>query len=131
MTRKNGWRSRLGAVISAAGARHFEVGVHDCALFTADCVLAMTGIDLAEPWRGKYSTYREGLGLMLDCGYQNPKALVAAHFDAIHVSQAVPGDLCFVRSAGGVLQGHGAYVLTSSGLGLIPVDQVTHAFRVG
>lgn len=131
MIRQAGWRGRLGAVISAAAARNFEVGQHDCAIFTADCVLAITGVDLAAEWRGKYQTYRQGLTLMRDCGYQNPKALVAAHFDAIHPSEMVPGDLCFMRSAGGVFQGQVAYVLTPTGLGAIPAAQVTQAFRVG
>lgn len=51
------WEPRLAAYLEPlmAGAR-FEWGTLDCALFAADAVLAMTGHDIAAPFRGKYST---------------------------------------------------------------------------
>jgi len=36
----------------------FEWGTHDCALFAAACVAAMTGMDFAETYRGKYNSAR-------------------------------------------------------------------------
>ena len=34
--------------------REFSWGGHDCALFCADRVLAVTGVDPARRWRGSY-----------------------------------------------------------------------------
>lgn len=54
LTRFPDWPARLTAAIrerrSAAGAW----GAGDCALFTCDCVKAMTGVDLAAEFRGTY-----------------------------------------------------------------------------
>jgi hypothetical protein len=46
------WPQRLDATLAAARTRSFDFGKFDCALFAADCVLAMTGIDHAEKFRG-------------------------------------------------------------------------------
>ena len=49
------WPERLAEVIEAARYRVFAYGGQDCCLFAADCVLAVTGIDYAAPFRGYYS----------------------------------------------------------------------------
>lgn len=41
----------------------FQWGRNDCALFAADCVLALTGRDFALPWRG-YSSEVEAAELL-------------------------------------------------------------------
>jgi uncharacterized protein DUF6950 len=46
---------RLAEFLSAALARDFAWGRHDCMLFAADWALALTGRDPAAPWRGTYS----------------------------------------------------------------------------
>ena len=51
MTRVEGWESRLFAAIDAAGSRPFSLTGNSCALFTADCVHAITGIDYAAAYR--------------------------------------------------------------------------------
>ena len=50
------WQSRLDATIAAHRAMPFAWGAHDCALFAADCVQAVTGTDPAADLRGKYRT---------------------------------------------------------------------------
>ena len=50
------WQSRLDAAIREARARPFEWGRHDCALFAAGCVAALTGADPASDLRGRYTT---------------------------------------------------------------------------
>lgn len=54
MKRRDDWPERLVAVVQQAQARPFRWGEHDCALFVADCVKAMTGVDVAEGLRGSY-----------------------------------------------------------------------------
>ena len=56
--RRPDWPERLAETVASARERPFAWGRHDCALFAADCVLAMTGYDPAAPFRGRYSTAR-------------------------------------------------------------------------
>jgi hypothetical protein len=46
------WPQRLSETIEAARIRTFTYGAFDCALFAADCVLAITGVDHAASFRG-------------------------------------------------------------------------------
>lgn len=57
MTRRlSDWRERLDAEIQRKATTAFAWGVNDCCLFACDLVLAMTGIDYAAKFRGRYST---------------------------------------------------------------------------
>lgn len=55
LVRREDWPQRLGKLIHERASEPFEWGRQDCCLFAADCVEAMTGVDLAGPLRG-YST---------------------------------------------------------------------------
>lgn len=55
MKRLEDWPERLAAFVDERQAMPFEWGHNDCALFAADAVQAVTGVDLAERWRGRYS----------------------------------------------------------------------------
>jgi len=46
------WQLRLSALARERAGQKFEWGTNDCCLFAADAVLAMTGIDHAEAFRG-------------------------------------------------------------------------------
>ncbi len=63
MTRLHDWQERLSAELEASRGRAFEYGEHDCCTFAADCILAVTGRDVAADWRGRYETERAGLAL--------------------------------------------------------------------
>jgi len=50
------WETRaLHEFLLARAAMPFAWGSNDCALFAADGILAMTGVDIAADFRGKYS----------------------------------------------------------------------------
>lgn len=49
------WPERLDAVVAAARERPFAWGSFDCALFAADGIAAVTGVDPAAAWRGAYA----------------------------------------------------------------------------
>lgn len=57
------WEQRLYQFIEGRRLRPFAWGQHDCALFAADAVQQMTGVDLAADYRGKYRTLKEARGL--------------------------------------------------------------------
>lgn len=61
MNRLPDWPGRLIACVEAAREKPFAWGRHDCCTFAADCIEAMTGVDLAEGFRGTYGSARAGL----------------------------------------------------------------------
>jgi len=63
MTRYQDWPDRFEASVAAAAPRSFRYGKWDCCLAVADIVAAMTGTDLAAPYRGRYSSRKEALRL--------------------------------------------------------------------
>jgi hypothetical protein len=50
------WPELLGKFICERVTQPFAWGTNDCATFACDAVLTMTGIDLAKPLRGGYTT---------------------------------------------------------------------------
>lgn len=54
--RRLNWHQHLAQTLQAAMTRPFSWGEHDCCLFAADCVQAVTGVDVAADFRGTYTT---------------------------------------------------------------------------
>jgi hypothetical protein len=50
------WEDRLRTYLDRVNDEPFRWGRHDCALFAADCIRAMTGFDPGEAFRGRYDT---------------------------------------------------------------------------
>ena len=133
MSRKTeGWQIRLAAYLNTCAPRPLEYGQHDCAIFAAGAVQAMTGLDLAEGWRGRYSTLRGGLRVLRAQGYADQVALAAAHLPEIGTPR--PGDLAVIETphgpAIGVVQGAMVYVTGEDRLSLVPVGTATRFFEV-
>lgn len=84
------WPERLDAVLSAARHRPFRWGVHDCALFTADAVEAMTGIDPAAAWRGRYGSARSAIALRWRTGLFSWSQLFAEAAERWHLPRIAP-----------------------------------------
>ena len=136
------WQARLVSYLADCRTRPFAYGAHDCALFAAGAVQAMTGLDTAADWRGRYTTHRGGLRVLRRAGFRDHIAVVAAQFPEIPLAQALPGDLAAIGTvdeavpgpalapALGVMQGEAIYVLGPGGLGLMPRSAATRAFRV-
>ena len=57
IARLEDWPTTLANMVLAAADEPFAWGTHDCCMWTADVVMAMSvdGIDLAAPYRGTYS----------------------------------------------------------------------------
>jgi hypothetical protein len=58
LRRREDWPRRLVEFLEAAHGRPFSWGTFDCCLFACDAVEAMTGVDPARPFRGRYRTRR-------------------------------------------------------------------------
>lgn len=128
------WKTRLIGYVSDAARRPFQLGVHDCALFSAGAVLAMTGIDYAADWRGRYTTLTGGLRVLRKAGYADHIDLAARHFDEVHPAFADLGDLAVVPTPDGdilgVVQGEMIYGLDHDGIAYTPRVRAVRAFRV-
>lgn len=62
------WRASLDALVAARMRQPFEWGEHDCCMWAADCVLAMTGTDHAADVRGSYSDAAGALRVLAQLG---------------------------------------------------------------
>ena len=95
MTRRPDWAERLAATIEAAHGRAVEPSRHDCGLFVADCILAMTGVDVAADWRGRYGAFSQGLAL---AGVRSVVGLPRkAGFAPVNPALAHRGDVAVAR----------------------------------
>lgn len=135
MIRRQDWFPRLVQYMGECARTPFAEGSHDCALFTAGAVEAMTGEDYAAPYRGRYTTTKGGLRMLRKAGHADQIALAAANLPEIPVGSAGPGDVAAVATpegeALGIVQGAGVYVMAAGGMGILPASQITRAFRVG
>lgn len=137
LTRLPDWRARLSEYLGQVARRRFRPGEHDCALFAAGAVQAMTGADLAADWRGKYRALGAGRAMLRAKGFSDHLEFAAAHLAPVPPALAQVGDLAVVpadspHDAGalGVVQGPRVYVLTPGGLALVSRLTMERAFSV-
>lgn len=96
LTRLPDWPERLSEIIDAARYKPFVWGEHDCCLFAMDCVQAMTGVDLAAPYRG-YKGKKQGLMVLKENGgLRGIAETVARKFNIAEIDPAFAGrgDVC-------------------------------------
>lgn len=62
--KKNDWKINLAQFLIDSASKPFKWGDFDCVLFSADGVLAQTGVDLAAEYRNTYSTKKEAYSLI-------------------------------------------------------------------
>lgn len=132
--RHDDWQKNLTGYLLARSRQDWAYGTMDCALFAAGAVEAMTGVDLAEGYRGHYGTLKEGVKLLRNEGVRDHVALAAALFEEIHPAYARPGDLAVLETAEGpalgVVQGEHVYVGSPRGLKMPSRMEAVRAFRV-
>ena len=132
-TRTLGWQGRLVTYLASAARRPFDEAGHDCALFTAGAVLAMTGVDHAAGWRGTYASTTAGLRALKAAGHEDHVALVASLYEEVPPAFADAGDIGVVELGNwpllGIVQGEGVYVVTEEGLGVVSRLLLKRAFR--
>ena len=129
------WRARLRAYLEAVARASFRPGAHDCALFVAGGIEAMTGEDLAADWRGSYRSLKAGRAKLAEQGCPDLASLAAARFEEVPAIFAQEGDVAILRDARGdhafgLVQGALIYVLRKDGLGLVPLTDAERAFRI-
>ncbi len=127
------WPERLAALFAAREAQPFEWGVHDCCLFAADAVLAVTGHDPAADLRGMYST-ETGAARVLR-RYGGVAGVAIAHAGrVVPVALAQPGDVGLSqhdpeRPALAVWGGAAWHAAAPLGVVVVPAGAVVRAWR--
>ena len=95
------WPDRLTRFLESCRPRKFRYGSHDCCLFAADAVRAITGADIAAEFRGKYCNRKEALLLARSySGQSSIRALIEralVDFPSVNPSFAQRGDLVLIQ----------------------------------
>lgn len=133
--RREGWESGLNGCIESALTRPFQWGQHDCCLFAADAVAAITGRDPAEDYRGRYASAAQAARLLDRLG--GIESLSAnAGFEEILPALASRGDIALVENDGNLLlgvvdmTGRRVAVPGAQGLLFLPLSSALAAWRV-
>ena len=127
-----GWEKVLREYIEEAKNATFEWGEHDCCLFAARYVDAVTGTEHTKEWHGRYRTEAEAYALMATRGMAGPIAIADANLRRKDVARAGRGDIVsFEGGAIGICAGRYSYFFVESkGLSALPTLKCKNAWEV-
>ena len=121
----------------------FQWGTNDCCLFAADAILATTGTDIADDFRGLYNDETSAFALIQSVTGGTTVADAAAHCAAkhglvenTHPLMAKRGDLVVIANGEtficGVIHLNGRHVVsvTEHGLVRLPITNVVRSWSV-
>lgn len=113
------WQLRFAALVQERMSAPFVWGRHDCCLWAADVVLALTGLDPAAALRGQYSDELGALRLVRQLGGL-PQIASAALGEPCKASYATVGDVLLITHAGRTTLAicNGSSLLAPGALGL-------------
>lgn len=139
LTRLPDWRARLATEMDRQRRDPFAWGAHDCALgLAAGAINAITGTDLAAPWRGRYATPTGAARVLRKRGFDTLADLAASELPEIPCAFAGVGDIGVIDTEEGplsqalcVVDASGLIVLTEHGHGRRPREDMRRAFKVG
>lgn len=127
------WLDRLNALVRDRMTTPFKWGEHDCCLWGADCVQAVSGMDPAVAYRGTYSTAAQAVALVDSLG--GMEAIGAMGGAECAPLGAGVGDVGLVLDGEGhqvigVCVGTLWLVAAKDGLGALPLEAAVKAWRV-
>jgi len=136
MIRVRGWEQALVATTTSKLRTPWGWGSHDCIMMAADCILAVTGEDLARDFRGRYDNEREAWGLLASLGFADIGALVRSRLPEIETREACRGDVVLMPGEQGefvaICDGRTAVgPRAPRGINHNPMELATRAWRVG
>jgi hypothetical protein len=146
ITRTDHWATReLHKFLEDNAGTKFQWGFWDCALFSANAIEAMTGVDIASEFRGEYSDQASAAAAIARItGVENGTVEDAAAYCAAkhglveleHPLMAQRGDLVVLEDSGRIIAGivhlTGRHIVAAGehGLKRIPITSVKRAWRV-
>ncbi|MBP0439428.1 DUF6950 family protein [Tianweitania sediminis] len=138
LTRIELWRGPYKAVVDDLRRKPFAWGENDCGpALVGRMVEALTGVDIAAPYRGRYDSAASAYRLMKEDGFDDLADLVDTILPARPRAEAIIGDIAAVpvdslfRHALGVVNGERIFVLTEAGLGTVDLLDADQIFAVG
>lgn len=130
------WAERLAEYYELLHELQFEQGTHDCGLFAAGAIEAMTGVDHIAPYRGKYTSVAGYMKLLKADGFKSVEAYCTSVLgEPIPVLLAQRGDLVMKQERGiealGICDGASAiFINQDGGLTNVYMDECLKAWRV-
>lgn len=100
MNRHSQWDARLVSTVRDHFDKPHRWGEHDCLLWCAKAVEAVTGEDHAAEHRGKYDSFAKAYRHLSTLGFDSPEAFLDSLFEEKPVGFAARGDL--VLGANGI-----------------------------
>lgn len=138
LTRCDDWRARFDAACDLMRAKPFSWGENDCGVGLAgNLALALTGEDVAAPWRGRYTTATGALRVLRNDGFAGLADLVGSLLPECPVSRLRIGDIAAIPTddqfgfALGAVNGERIFVLTEAGFGTVDLMAAKRGFHVG
>lgn len=133
--RKHDWPEQLARHIAEHRNTPFAWGKHDCCLFAADGVLAMTGVDPMAAFRGKYFDQVSAAQALRDIGDGTLAETVTGILGTpVSVKLARRGDVVMTRTAtgpaAGLCAGISSWFAGPDGLTVVPTAKCLAAWRV-
>lgn len=134
LARKQDWQLHFEKCVSENYNKKFEWGTHDCFLWSANLVLAITGTDIAENLRGTYSTAKDAKHILKEFG--GLAGLVTEYTGKEPVSPllAAVGDLVLTDYTGqhtmAVCNGETLLATGVDGLVSLPMSAALKAWRI-
>jgi hypothetical protein len=144
LKRKLHWDTRhLHQFFLDTANTQFEWAKNDCCIFAANAIEAITGVDIADDFRGKYTDQLSALRLIATVTGGSTVADAAAHCATKHglVEHAYPlmakrGDLVVIDNGGtliaGVVHLNGMHVISvgESGAVRLPITSVVRSWSL-
>lgn len=116
MKRLPDWEARLAAYLDCVRYEPFAYGRHDCALHSANAVMAMTGEDFAAEFRGRYRSAAGSIRALRQYGAGDLASTITAKFgEPIPTAFAQRGDLVMTEGSVGVCMGGFGYFAGEEG----------------
>ena len=137
--RLSDWEQRLHDLVAANFDRPHEFGRHDCLLWPAAAVKALTGRDHGRGHRGKYNSLATAYRHLQQMGFDGPEALLDSLFDEVPIGFAQRGDLALCDfpdgAVPGLVMGDFALIVATDGLndglGRVPRSAWLKAWKIG
>lgn len=132
------WREPFSRTVDELYNQPFEWGVNDCALgLVRKLVLAMTGIDYCEKYKGAYWDAKTAYRFMKTEGFKNVADFVESILPETELCKVKIGDVAAIETedsfgfALGVVNGDRIIVLTEQGIGTVDLFAGKRFFKVG
>lgn len=132
--RKDNWPALFNAYIEHRRDMPFAWGSHDCCMFAAEGVRAITGVDLGRPFRRRYKCARGAANVLRKFGGDVANIPGALGLPAIRPAQAGRGDMvCYEfngRNTLGLCCGLQSVFVAPHGLMFVQTLACTAAWKI-